>query len=89
MQAITTRIDQLGINPARDNRLIVKYRSIEKDYEIQAARYPASEEITELAWILQELRVALFAQQIGPVGSPSEKKIREQLARIMREGPER
>ncbi len=89
MQAITTRIDQLGINPARDNRLIVKYRSIEKDYEIQAARYPASEEITELAWILQELRVALFAQQIGPVGSPSEKKIREKLARIMREGPER
>ena len=89
MQAITIRIDQLGSKPARDNRLIVKCRSIEKDYEILANRYPASEEITELAWTLQELRVALFAQQTGAVGSPSEKKIQEKLGQIIREGPQR
>ena len=89
MQAISIRIDQLGSKPARDNRLIVKCRSIEKEYEILADRYPASEEITELGWTLQELRVALFAQQTGAVGNPSEKKVQEKLARIMREGPQR
>ncbi len=37
----------------------------------------------EIAWMLQELRVSLFAQALGTRGKVSEKRITQALAAVL------
>ena len=46
--------------------------------ELQAARR-ASSEVQSVRWMIEELRVSLFAQMLGTAGPISEKRIRAAL----------
>ncbi len=53
-----------------------------RELEREHARVTGGDTGGELRWMLEELRVATFAQPLGPRGRPSEQKIRAALARL-------
>jgi ATP-dependent helicase HrpA len=56
---------------------------LENEYERLADLLPSSPELIDVAWMLQELRVSLFAQTIGTRGKVSEKRVERALAGLL------
>jgi ATP-dependent helicase HrpA len=84
LAAVQTRLDTLAANPTRDRERTVVVQSLESRYEDVLARVPIEKitaEIGQIRWMLEELRVSLFAQQLGAKGGVSEKRILEALAK--------
>ena len=82
VQAIEWRLAQVIENPRRDQEIITIVRPLENEFDQLAAVVPWSLELEETMWMLQELRVSLFAQSIGAKGATSPKRIRRALAAI-------
>jgi len=68
LKAASLRLDKLRADPARDARLAAELASLEQPYrrELAArARYgPPGAELEQFGWLLEELRVSLFAQEL-------------------------
>ena len=68
IKAAGVRIDKLRNNPARDAQLLAEWRSLAQPFERElAARRKAGvvyAELEEFRWLLEELRVGLFAQEL-------------------------
>jgi len=68
LKAASLRLDKLRADPARDARLAAELASLEQPYrrELAArARYGApGAELEQFGWLLEELRVSLFAQEL-------------------------
>jgi ATP-dependent helicase HrpA len=82
LQAIERRIEMLPENPRRDLESMARVRRLELDLDELAASVPWSIELEEAMWMLQELRVSLFAQSLGVKGNVSEKRVRRALTAI-------
>ena len=58
---------------------------LEDEYAALCARYPAGplpDEVAEVGWLLEELRVSLFAQSLGTAAPISAKRVRAAMAAI-------
>ena len=68
LKAASLRLDKLRTDPARDARLAAELASVELPYRREvAARVrhgPPGAELEQYGWLLEELRVALFAQTL-------------------------
>jgi ATP-dependent helicase HrpA len=68
LKAASLRLDKLRADPARDARLSAELASLEVPYRREAgtrARQGAlSEPFEQFGWLLEELRVSLFAQEL-------------------------
>ncbi|MGO1317500.1 MAG: ATP-dependent RNA helicase HrpA [Cellulomonadaceae bacterium] len=80
------RLEKAAGNPNRDAELAWRVRDVEEGW--QRARAAAADgppnqaraaELAGVRWMLEELRVSLFAQQLGTAGPVSEKRIRKVL----------
>jgi ATP-dependent helicase HrpA len=86
LQAIIRRLDKMAESAARDaERMAVVYR-VTDAYQ-QALRElgePArsGDDATAIRWMIEELRVSLFAQTLGTPQPVSEKRIRAALDRL-------
>ena len=62
------RIDKLRADPARDARLMGEMAPILTQYQRAraASRSAPDPRLDEFRWLLEELRVALFAQNCAP-----------------------
>ena len=85
LRADVVRIGKAETSPARDNQLTHQLRELTDAWwaATQAAEHgPASRRaaLAAVRWLLEELRVSLFAQQLGTVAPVSEKRIRKALA---------
>ena len=85
LQAIERRLEQLVEHPERDRRGMAVVRKLEEKHDRLREALPDSPAILEIAWMLQELRVSLFAQALGTRGKISEKRITEALAKALTE----
>jgi ATP-dependent helicase HrpA len=56
-------------------------RRLEADYEAVRSQVQWSPELEDVGWLLEEMRVATFAQQLGTTQPVSEKRIWAALAR--------
>ena len=70
LAAVRHRLDRLPEDPERDRVLLRRVRAL------QAETRPA----TPLAWMVEELRVSLFAQHLGTAQRVSEQRVRRALA---------
>ncbi|MEV7628259.1 ATP-dependent RNA helicase HrpA [Actinoplanes sp. NPDC089786] len=75
LKAISHRLDRLGGNLARDRQLTSQVREIEREYRELKAELPAGDGLTEIRWMIEELRVGLFAQALGTAYPVSDKRI--------------
>ena len=54
------------------------------------SRYPKDNiphDLSEVRWMIEELRVSYFAQQLGVRGQISDKRIIHEIERILKEQP--
>ena len=64
--------------PRRERPL--EAHGLEAEHERLIDALGATPELIEVAWMLQELRVSMFAQQLGTRGTVSAQRIRRALA---------
>ena len=60
-----------------------RIRELEIERDDLSDAIPGSVELIDVAWMLQELRVSLFAQALGTKGKVSEKRITEMMQRAI------
>jgi ATP-dependent helicase HrpA len=77
--AIDRRLDKLPAAPARDRQLQRQVEALEERYA-GLAGFDAGGEVR---WLLEELRVSLFAQVLGTAEPVSEQRVRKALDRLV------
>jgi ATP-dependent helicase HrpA len=78
LRALEHRVQKARTEPERDRRQIAGIQRLEREHREVAGRDAAG----QLRSMLEELRVATFAQSIGAKGGVSEQKVRAALARL-------
>ncbi|KQV07391.1 ATP-dependent RNA helicase HrpA [Leifsonia sp. Root112D2] len=81
---ITHRVEKLSENPGRDRVWLTEVQTAETLYADAGGRLPlapnATQSLRHARWMLEELRVSLFAQGLGTAESVSLQRIRKVLA---------
>ncbi|MGL5405328.1 MAG: ATP-dependent RNA helicase HrpA [Propionibacteriaceae bacterium] len=83
LHAIQVRLQNLATNPARDRQHHDTMLELEDAYADLCAAQPVGplpESISDIGWAMEELRVSLFAQQLGTRIPISAKRLRTMLA---------
>jgi ATP-dependent helicase HrpA len=79
LTAIERRLDRLPQNPQRDRELQSRVEQVRAEYEQMLAALPPSrrgdEAVRQIRWMIEELRVNLFAQALGTPYPVSEQRI--------------
>jgi len=83
LQAIERRLDKLPESPGRDAQLMATVHRCQDALEQARGRLPATrwDSLREVRWMIEELRVSLFAQTIGTPVPVSERRILATLDR--------
>ena len=81
LKAISLRLDKLKSDPARDARLLTEYAPLWTTYERRAivlAKQGVSDpQVEQFRWMLEELRVQLFAQELRTPAPVSSKRLQK------------
>lgn len=79
LKAIEKRMEKLPIDPNRDRMHMLKVESVTQDYKELLNKIPKGvkipENVKEIRWMLEELRVSYFAQQLGTPYPVSDKRV--------------
>jgi ATP-dependent helicase HrpA len=87
VRGIEYRLDHLGGDVARDQRRMAEVRPVERELAAVADRPNVdADRARELAWMVEELRMSVFAQPLGVHGPVSPKRIRRAIADLERDG---
>ncbi|MEU4608569.1 ATP-dependent RNA helicase HrpA [Kribbella sp. NPDC023972] len=84
LRGMEQRLDKIGANAMRDRSGMAIIQMLDDEYRarlnaVPTGKYP-SPELLEVRWMLEELRISLFAQTLGTPYPVSEKRIRKALA---------
>ncbi|MEZ8092855.1 ATP-dependent RNA helicase HrpA [Photobacterium swingsii] len=83
MRAIERRMEKLPIDPNKDRVHILKIESVVSDYKELLNKIPKGqpvpEPVKEIRWMIEELRVSYFAQQLGTPYPVSDKRVRNAI----------
>ncbi|WP_018691879.1 ATP-dependent RNA helicase HrpA [Algicola sagamiensis] len=78
-QAIERRFEKLPVDPNRDRLQMIEIEKVMAAYEKLASQYShlpqLPSDVTEIRWMIEELRVSLFAQVLGTKYPISAKRI--------------
>ena len=83
LEGIAYRLGRLPENPARDRERMEIVRALEDEHDQLADMLTWSPDLVDVVWMLQELRVSLFAQPVGARGPVSEKRVRAALDSLL------
>ncbi|NLU78799.1 ATP-dependent RNA helicase HrpA [Micromonospora sp. HNM0581] len=79
LTAIERRLDRLPGSPARDRSQQDRVASVQREYDEMLAALPlarrSSEAVRRIRWMIEELRVSVFAQALGTPYPVSEQRI--------------
>jgi ATP-dependent helicase HrpA len=79
LRAVDRRLERLPDDPHRDEERMREIRRVEAKYVRARDAAPGNGKIREVRWMLEELRVSFFAQQLGTAYPISEKRIQKAL----------
>ena len=88
LRAARRRLEKLPTAPRRDAEATEEIHRAEAAYRAQRTRAAAEPRTFDrdaydaIGWMLQELRVSLFAQDVGTAGPVSEQRITKALAKL-------
>lgn len=84
--AMRQRLDDMERDPDRDFDLQDKVNAVEDALRTRLkslpSQYREARDVNELRWMIQELRVSLFAQRLGTAHSVSVRKIEKAIASL-------
>ena len=77
-------MEKLPIDPNKDRMHIMKIDSVVSDYKELLNKIPKGqpvpEKVKEIRWMIEELRVSYFAQQLGTPYPVSDKRVRNAIS---------
>ncbi|MFC0861545.1 ATP-dependent RNA helicase HrpA [Sphaerimonospora cavernae] len=86
LRAVQRRLEKLPDDPHRDREWMHRVHDAEDDYrDLLDSLKPEEREapaVRDIRWMIEELRVSFFAQQLGTPAPVSEKRIRKAIERI-------
>jgi len=77
LNALVVRMDKLRTDPARDVRLMTEWNSVASLWQKQAKGRNTDPKMQEFRWMLEELRVSLFAQELRTPMPVSVKRLQK------------
>ncbi len=84
LRGIAHRVEKLAENPGRDRAGQTEFEMAQRLFEQAGGSLPlpadARAELVAVRWMLEELRLSLFAQPLGPHGPISVQRVRKALA---------
>ncbi|MEX2279681.1 MAG: ATP-dependent RNA helicase HrpA [Acidimicrobiia bacterium] len=75
LRAMALRLERLPERPARDSEYMEVVHRLESEHLRLMESVRVTPNLIEVGWMLQELRVSYFAQQLGTKGTVSAKRI--------------
>jgi ATP-dependent helicase HrpA len=75
LTAVARRLDKLPAGAARDRESLRRVAEVEEAYRDLRAEVPDGDELRDIRWMIEELRVSYFAQNLGTPYPVSEKRI--------------
>lgn len=86
LMAIAKRLDKLPIDPGKDRQHQLVVNKVVEQWKSKLNKVPkgqpVDEELQAVKWMIQELRVSFFAQQLGTAYPISEKRILNHLDKL-------
>lgn len=86
LQAIERRLDKLSIDPHRDRAQMLRVEQVQLAWQQWLNKLPAKrqqdEKVKAVRWMIEELRVSLFAQQLGTPYPISDKRILQAIDQL-------
>jgi ATP-dependent helicase HrpA len=82
LEAATRRLERIPQNPDSDSRHMNTIHALEANLERLQTALPNEPRLIDVTWLIQELRVSLFAQVLGTREKVSEKRIRNLMREI-------
>lgn len=87
LQAIERRLDKLPVDPHSDRARMIKVQSLEQIWSSWLTKLPPTRrddaEVQDIRWMIEELRVSYFAQQLGTPYPVSEKRIQQAMEALL------
>lgn len=78
LNAIEHRLDKLPQNPAQDRAKMIQVQDLQNRYDARC-RAGKNPKLTDIRWMIEELRVSLFAQVLGTAYPISVKRVTQAL----------
>ncbi|MBU2279087.1 MAG: DUF3418 domain-containing protein, partial [Gammaproteobacteria bacterium] len=78
LQALQKRLEKLPVDPQRDRLMMHEYQKAAEAYQALLGKYSGKvlpAEVEAIQWMLEELKVSLFAQQLGTPYPISSKRV--------------
>ena len=85
VNGIRRRLDKLPESPAKDLHKLAEVRAVEREYSSLLESLPPGDvarEVVDLGWMLEELRVSVFAPSLGTSRPVSTKRIVTELVAL-------
>ncbi|ANJ96391.1 ATP-dependent helicase HrpA [Serratia plymuthica] len=86
LQAIERRLEKLAIDPHRDRAQMLRVDQVQQAWQQWLNKLPPKrrqdDEVKEVRWMIEELRVSLFAQQLGTPYPISDKRILQTIEQL-------
>lgn len=87
LQAIEKRLEKMAIDPHRDRAQMLKVESIQQAWQQWLNKLPPGRrgdaDVQEIRWMIEELRVSFFAQQLGTPYPISDKRVLQAMEQIV------
>ncbi len=88
--ALQRRIEKIPVDPIRDRSQQLIIEKVEQRYQACLNKIPAHQlvpqDLLEVRWQIEELRVSLFAQQLGTSMPISSKRIEKLFRQVLGKG---
>ncbi|YCI31141.1 ATP-dependent RNA helicase HrpA [Erwinia sp. PK3-005] len=86
LQAIERRLEKLPVDPHSDRARMLKVEQVQQAWQSWLNKLPPArrddEDVQEVRWMIEELRVSYFAQQLGTPYPISDKRILQTMEQI-------
>jgi ATP-dependent helicase HrpA len=87
LRAMTHRLEKLPANAVRDALWMDQVAAVTAEYDQLRTRVPATggpdDAVTRVRWMIEELRVGLFAQGIGTPRPVSEQRVYKAIDQLI------
>lgn len=81
LDAMERRIDKMGERVGKDTTLMLEVQALEDDYDAVAEKHSVQgvvpPQLADVGWLIEELRVSYFAQELGTARPVSPQRIKK------------
>ncbi|TCV99843.1 ATP-dependent RNA helicase HrpA [Biostraticola tofi] len=86
LRAIERRLEKLAVDPSRDRAQMLKIEQVQRAWQQWQSKLSElrrqDDDVREIRWMIEELRVSYFAQQLGTPYPISDKRVLQAMEQI-------